>query len=185
MAADDQRTDMRGSSSRLPLWTGLGGFVLGAVFWHLVGFWSLVSDVAFNNKGDEKSPTRLINLDEVAAVKAARDAAARPLPAARTEVSGRQAAAGGGAEAAGAGAERATPDGLAELLQCSEARRGADGQSAEVTACPPLSRRLPTAVDLASRADREMDAREAADRLLRGWDTGVSRIETGTLQAAR
>ncbi|MFN3867770.1 MAG: hypothetical protein ACK4MF_01745 [Hyphomicrobiaceae bacterium] len=174
MAADEMPSDSLNVPSRLPVWTGIGGFVLGAVFWHLVGFWSLVADVAFN-KGSDKSPARLINLEEVAAVKAARAAS-----------QARQAAAQPAVVRGNDTAERhGTPDSLAELLQCSQARRGADGDITEVRACPPLSRRLPTHGAVAVRADREMDSREAAERLLKGWDTGVSRIETGSVQAAR
>jgi hypothetical protein len=33
------------------LWTTIG-FVCGAVFWHAVGFWNFVGDIAFNPDGD-------------------------------------------------------------------------------------------------------------------------------------
>ena len=33
------------------LWTTVG-FVCGAVFWHAVGFWNFVGDIAFNQGGD-------------------------------------------------------------------------------------------------------------------------------------
>ena len=73
---------------------------------------------------------------------------------------------------------------LADLLQCSEARRAGGSGPASVKACPPLRQRLPS-VDTAVRGDRQLDAREAAERLARGWATGVSRIETGSLQASQ
>ncbi len=38
------------------VWSGLAGFVLGAIFWHLVGFWSFVSHVVFKGPtGDTTS----------------------------------------------------------------------------------------------------------------------------------
>lgn len=168
VARADARSDRR---KWLPWWTGLAGFFLGVLFWHFVGFWSFVSEVAFN--GDEaKSPSRLINLDAARSVGASARATgtARPLP----NVSGKDADA--------ESAESAGSDVLDDLLQCSEARRPAGNGDTDVLACPPLRRRLPSGRQAAARADRQMDAREAAERLANGWETGVSRIETGSLR---
>lgn len=182
------------ASRHAPLLVGLACFIAGAVFWHLVGFWGFVAQVAFN-QDEAKSPTRLINLDAARAVKSA--------DATKLERPGSPGAAGV-ARTATADDRR---DPLSDLLQCTEARRGSSargaGRTSEVeaggpaggdattdtsaaaalvVACPPLRRRLPHGGVTAERADRQMDAREAAERLRNGWDTGVSRIETGSLR---
>lgn len=173
---------------------GLACFGAGAVFWHLVGFWSFVAQVAFN-QDDAKTPTRLINLDAARAVKSA-DATKLAYPGSTAT-----------ANVARAASVDDRRDPLSDLLQCTEARRGSSargaGRASEgstigptvaeaaaetgtaaalVVACPPLRRRLPHGGVTARRADRQMDAREAAERLRNGWDTGVSRIETGSLR---
>lgn len=156
----------------LPYWTAVLGFVAGALFWHFVGFWSFVAEVAFNDDG--KSPSRLINLDTARSVTLPANSPAAPAPAIVTA----------SAQLPSANAEHANGDVLSDLLQCTEARRpGAPGE-ALIIACPPMRRRLPHG-RVAGRADRQMDAREAAERLANGWETGVSRIETGSLPAPR
>lgn len=67
---------------------------------------------------------------------------------------------------------------LADLLQCAEVHKPTQGD-ATVKACPPLRRHLQHA--LAVRGNRQLDAREAAQRLATGWQTGVSQVETGSL----
>lgn len=158
----------------LPWWTGVAGFVLGVLFWHLVGFWSFVSEVAFNGD-DPKSPSRLIDLEAARSVRASAEAVEAARPAAETSATTGNVA---NADPADGGAS----DSLSDLLQCSEARRPADNGDTDVLACPPLRRRLPFTRQTATRADRQMDAREAAERLANGWETGVSRIETGSLR---
>lgn len=152
--------------SRLPLWTGLAGFLAGAVFWHLVGFWSFVAEVVYN-QDETKSPTRFISLEEARSVSRAH--AEQALAGKRRDPAPRETR------------SAVAADVLDDLLNCSEVRRAADGRVA-VTACAPLARPL-AAGPLAARADRQMDAREAEQRLMTGWSTGVSRIETGSLQA--
>ena len=71
---------------------------------------------------------------------------------------------------------------LADLLQCAEARKG--DSEVSVHACPPMRRRLPH-TESTERANRQMDAREAARRLTNGWQTGVATIETGALPSQR
>ena len=39
------------------VWSGIAGFVLGAVFWHLVGFWSFVSHVVFKGPAADGAGT--------------------------------------------------------------------------------------------------------------------------------
>mgnify|MGYP000196764827 CR=1 FL=1 len=164
---------------RKALWTGLAGFVAGAVFWHMVGFWSFVSQVVYN-QDEAKSPSRLVNLEGAKAVSAAGGsllANARP-PAGNTTI-------GDGVVASADARQAASPaqpasDVLHELLQCSQVRRVSGTGEVAVSACAPLARRLPNG-QLASRGDRQMDAREAEQRLLNGWSPGVSRIETGSL----
>ena len=62
VAARRERSDTRSAAIVAPartrrgrrgaaLWTTIG-FVCGAVFWHLVGFWNFVGDIAFNPDGD-------------------------------------------------------------------------------------------------------------------------------------
>ncbi|MDP1909685.1 MAG: hypothetical protein Q8K85_15410 [Hyphomicrobium sp.] len=61
-AARRERSDTRSAAIVAPararrgrrgaaLWTTIG-FVCGAVFWHAVGFWNFVGDIAFNPNGD-------------------------------------------------------------------------------------------------------------------------------------
>lgn len=156
----------------LPYGTAALGFILGVLFWHFVGFWSFVAEVAFND--DSKSPYRLINLDTARSVTLPANAPTDPAPpivtASRQPIS--------------ADAEHANGDVLSDLLQCTEARRPDAPGEALIIACPPMRRRLPHG-RMAGRADRQMDAREAAERLANGWATGVSRIETGSLPAPR
>ena len=156
--------------------TTVVSFVSGALFWHLVGFWTFLSGVVFNENGaDEASrPTAV----------AAREGALRPAaPPARNSLKepASLAAAELGREGRNAGTppvQHAISESLADLLQCSQARKS-DGPSV-VQACPPLRRRLPVASS-SQRGNRHLDAREAAERLATGWQTGVARIETGSL----
>lgn len=163
----------------LPYWTGFVGFLLGVLFWHFVGFWSFVSEVAFN--GDtEKSPSRLINLETARSVRASEQVAAQAQKASATAAPKAPVPISANVEIADAG----NGDTLSELLQCSEVRPLRAEADVDVHACPPLRKRLPFGRN-ARRADRMMDAREAADRLAHGWQTGVSRIETGSLRSDR
>lgn len=157
----------------MPYLTGAACFVLGALFWHLVGFWSFVSQVAFNDD-QQKSAARLINLDTVQAVRRTEHVALAPRPAARQP----------NVTIAVINADANTGDMLAELLQCSQVRPLPDATGVDVQACPPLRTRLPHGNN-GARANRLMDAREAAERLANGWVTGVSSIETGSLPKDR
>ena len=165
----------------MPYWTGFVGFVLGVLFWHFVGFWSFVSEVAFN--GDEvKSPSRLINLETARSVRASEHAAAEARVAAAPQPSKPPVAAAAPADTGST--EAGDGDVLSDLLQCTEVRPLRGEGDVDVHACPPLRQRLARSSS-AQRGDRMMDAREAADRLANGWQTGVSRIETGSLQTGR
>ncbi|MGD9785461.1 MAG: hypothetical protein AB7E80_01215 [Hyphomicrobiaceae bacterium] len=159
-ASNVSRPHTRG---RTPVIAAILGFLAGAAFWHLVGFWSVVS-VAMLGPTDERR-AGVSSAPEQVATRTTSLPPATP------------------------GAQPHTIDDaaparlLAELLQCSEALKGAEaGTQAHVKACPPLRQRLKM-VETTRRADRALDAREAAERLARGWATGVSRIETGSLQA--
>ncbi|MBL8565173.1 MAG: hypothetical protein JNM89_05600 [Hyphomicrobiaceae bacterium] len=177
MSRHDRQRDTAANpapGSRKALWAGVGGFVAGAVFWHLVGFWSFVSQVVYN-QDEAKSPSRLVNLEEAKAVSAAGGAL---LANALSRAADAKVAAAETREAAPPASSAS--DGLHELLQCTQVRRISVEGEVALSACAPVARRLPNG-QLASRGDRQMDAREAEHRLLNGWSPGVSRIETGSL----
>ncbi len=147
--------------------TGALCFLAGAAAWHLVGFWAFVSGIVYNQE-----ETKL---------------AGSPAPA--TEKPENVALLAGGAvnpkqqkNAASTQKAQAVVETLADLLQCAEVRRATSGH-ATVKACRPLRSRLQHAP--AERGNRELDSREAAERLATGWKTGVSAIETGSLPEQR
>lgn len=160
------------------VWTvsaGVVGFVAGAVFWHMVGFWSLVSDAMLDRahapsvaapRGVVLPPEALTATPTAAPAPAAVRAASPPPPPAHTAPA----------------RVPTTAELLADLLQCSEARKTRDPDAgSSVKACPPMRERLRAAAT-STRADRQLSASEAADRLANGWATGVSRIETGSIR---
>lgn len=176
---DDARRATRqvpsGWRTRSMLATAVVSFVAGALTWHLVGFWTFVSGIVFNPQDGRGV---LASQPHVSAVSGESAQATAGLPKTTPLSTAAQAPALPSPPAATAGSET-----LADLLQCTQARKGADdSKSAVVQACPPLRRRLPTA-RASLRANRQLDAREAAERLARGWHTGVSAIETGALPA--
>ncbi|MCB1505543.1 MAG: hypothetical protein KDJ47_11255 [Hyphomicrobiaceae bacterium] len=151
-------------STRSVALIGLLGFTAGALTWHLVGFWTFVSVIVFNPQDDTAGQSHTSTVIKTSAVTtaptaqpAATPATSQPQPSAPTAV---------------------TAESLTDLLQCSEARKATN--ETIVQACPPLRQRIP-AVAANTRANRQLDAREAANRLANGWSTGVSSIETGAL----
>lgn len=156
--------------------TTVVSFLAGALFWHVVGFWTFLSGVVFNPNGaDETSRMPAISARDgglQSSAKApgtpAKEAAPLAVSADRRE----------NRDAATPPAQSSIHESLAELLQCSQARKS-DGPSV-VQACPPLRQRLPVVAG-GQRGNRHLDAREAAERLATGWQAGVARIETGSL----
>jgi len=169
-------------STRALLTTGSISFVCGALAWHIIGFWSFVSGIVFNPDGAPPLIGVPSTTEQIATEIGTAPVTTHkgdPAPAkATTATPARK------APDAVNGAHRppASSETLAELLQCAEARKGEAGTS--VYACPPLRRRLPHYAG-GSRANRQLDAREAARRLAEGWQTGVATIETGSLQDHR
>jgi hypothetical protein len=73
-AARRERSDTRSAAIVAPararrgrrgaaLWTTVG-FVCGAVFWHAVGFWNFVGDIAFNPNGGSTAALSLVQQDD-------------------------------------------------------------------------------------------------------------------------
>lgn len=154
----------------------------GALAWHLVGFWSFISGIVFNPGNAPPADARPLSTHQIAAATGAPGSIAPRQPA--LPEPGTASAASRKASGAVDGTHRpsASPETLAELLQCAEARKGATGVI--VHACPPLRHRLPHNAST-SRASRQLDAHEAARRLADGWQTGVAAIETGSLPGRR
>ncbi len=46
--------DVRSAQHRAQMGWGLVGFLVGAVFWHFVGFWGFVRDVVYNGRSTEE-----------------------------------------------------------------------------------------------------------------------------------
>ena len=159
-------------STRALVVTGLTCFVGGALVWHVIGFWSFVSDIVYNSDGAESAISVPTSTSQTTP-QSVRD---RTTNAAATRALARSSK----PETTISGAQRppANAATLADLLQCAEAHK-AEG-NAHVHACPPLRKRLPIAA-ASSRGNRQRDAREAARRLATGWQTGVAPIETGSL----
>jgi hypothetical protein len=156
--------------------TGLACFLGGALAWHVIGFWSFVSDIVYNPDGTETA----ISVPSSASQATPKRAKDRKTTAAATPALARSSK----PETTITGAQRppVNAETLADLLQCAEAHK-TEG-NAHVHACPPLRKRLPIAAD-SSRGNRQLDAREASRRLARGWKTGVAPIETGSLPNRR
>jgi hypothetical protein len=64
LAPAARRAAVRGRSAALA-WGGLG-FLVGAVFWHFVGFWSFISEVVFKGRHDAE-PTAVVRKNDVKA----------------------------------------------------------------------------------------------------------------------
>lgn len=131
----------------------------------MVGFWSLVSEVMIAPAHDVT--TAPITRPETVAVRSAANLG----PTTATSA----------ARYSGNPAQSSTEI-LADLIQCTQARKSSQTGVSNVKACPPLRERLKT-IASAGRADRALSAQEAADRLANGWATGVSQIETGSIKA--
>lgn len=174
-----------GWRTRTLIGTGVVAFLAGALFWHLVGFWSFLSGIVFNPQDgaitaiarpptlqeaqrSTKAAGHLTTSDsEVATADQRSPAALVPSPNETLPPTG------------------AATEILAELLQCSEAIKSPrTNEPAVVHACPPLRQRLPQG-QASERANRQLDAHEAAHRLANGWQTGISPIETGSLPGRR
>lgn len=178
--ANRQAFRARTWSTRTLLATCATSFVCGAVVWHMIGFWSFVSVIMFNPDGALPAIGMSGSKQQIAAASgtsattpdSARSPPAKPVGPAQKAPD----------TIYGTHRPPASTETLADLLQCAEARKGE--ASASVHACPPLRRRLPYGTS-ASRANRQLDAREAARRLAEGWQTGVATIETGALPSRR
>lgn len=171
--------------TRTLIGTSVLAFLAGALAWHLVGFWSFVSGIVFNPQGGETiarpatvrdgavSAKASGHLPQMPASAGAATAAVTPLTPATPSV---QAVAAYNAPPSTAASEV-----LADLLQCSIASKSPGTHLPTIVhACPPMRQRLPQ-VSGSQRADRQLDAREAANRLANGWQTGISQIETGSI----
>lgn len=173
------RTRARSWSTRTLVTTSVASFVCGALVWHMIGFWSFVSGIMFNPDDTPPSIGRPDKSEQIATATGTSDTAVLKRTAHPTATSPTRKAP---ETVNGVRRPRTSSETLADLLQCAEARRETTGVN--VHACPPLRQRLPhnTAI---SRANRQLDAREAARLLAEGWQTGVATIETGSLQRRR
>lgn len=173
-----------GWRTRTLVGTGVLAFFAGALVWHLVGFWSFLSGIVFNPQGGETITRPQTVRDGSSSTKAAGYLTANPGgPAAAAPKSPTPPAHTQAAPVVPPAA--AATEVLAELLQCTVAlKSSATHLPTLVQACPPLRQRLPLSTG-AQRADRQLDAREAANRLANGWQTGVSQIETGSIRHPR
>lgn len=169
-------TSPTGWRTRTVVGISVSAFFAGALVWHLVGFWSFLSGIVFNAQGGEIIARPAAVRDGAATTKADHHPPAAPANA------GRLAAAAPHSPVPPAATATEV---LAELLQCSVALKSPRTHSPTlVQACPPLRQRLPLSTG-SQRADRHLDAREAASRLANGWQTGVSQIETGSIPTPR
>lgn len=151
-------------------------FFAGALIWHLVGFWSFLSGIVFSPHGGETIARPAAVRDGAATAKADGHPPTAPANAGRLATA---------AQHSPVPPAATTTEELADLLQCSVALKSPSTHLPTlVQACPPLRQRLPLSTG-SQRADRQLDAREAADRLANGWQTGVSQIETGSIRKPR
>lgn len=185
-SASARQPQRRTWSTRTLASTGVACFICGAIAWHMIGFWTFVSGIMFNLDGTE---TAVGLPDTLQQASASQDGTPSPKPDTTAPTTAmnehvRPAARSTKAPDPIAGTHRppANSETLADLLQCAEARKRDAGAS--VHACPPMRRRLPIAAH-SSRGNRQLDAREAAQRLTDGWQTGVATIETGSLPPRR
>jgi hypothetical protein len=59
LAAPRKRARSRAAKNRRPWSWAVAGFLVGIVFWHLIGFWHFVGDVVFPHLGEPRSAALL------------------------------------------------------------------------------------------------------------------------------
>ena len=176
----------RSCSKRTLLATSTLSFICGALVWHFIGFWSFVSGIVFNS--DEPQPMIVAprSTNEIVASSTSKSPNARIAePSSAKTGTAIKTTSKATDTITGDRPPQATAETLSDLLQCAEARKTSkSSEEVSVLACPPMRRRLPHNANTA-RANRQLDAREAARRLADGWQTGVAIIETGSLSDRR
>mgnify|MGYP001210713177 CR=1 FL=1 len=149
-----------GRSAR-PAWWAVGGFLAGIVFWHLVGFWSFVSEIVFNQ-------------DEAASRFAAIEPLVLPPPS-----QPRQAAAARGAATPAGGDAGSAPAALS--ANCSALILDRNTGAVRLGPCRPSAQRL---VDAGLRGRQDLAVADLIERRLSArLGIDPSRIETGSITA--
>lgn len=115
---------VRASPSR-PAWIGpawgIGGFLLGIIFWHSLGFWSFVGEVVLKGPPDREERQMVLRTDIGNPPAGQPSRATGSLPAARPSMAGY-----------GSGAAKA-------YLTCSVAMAAPWTGETEVSPCPPTT----------------------------------------------
>lgn len=142
------------------------GFVAGVAFWHLIGFWSFLSQMAFNPDPDARRSAELVETPPTATE-------AQP-PAARTPAARR--------------AKPGNPDGAGKaVLGAFDANCSAlvlDRKAGTVAAAPCLPSRL-VLVDAGMRGRQDLAVADLIERqLAERLGLSPNPIETGSITAA-
>lgn len=142
------------------------GFVAGVAFWHLIGFWSFISQMAFNS---DPSSRRVAELVDTPPATAEESSVAAPAPATK-------------------GSGPSKPDGAGEkvVLGAFDANCSSlvlDRKAGTVAAAPCLPSRL-VLVDAGTRARQDLAVADLIERqLAERLGLSASAIETGSITA--